>query len=346
MLFRRPAQRTPLLRPQSDMERNRGNSANSAQESSGTDSASVPVIPLPTPDQGQPIQPDDGAGVPVIPLPTPDQGQPIQPDDGAGIPVIPLPNPGEGGPTCPGPGCDSPISPLPIPNPGGPLFPGGIQPLPGGTRYASARFLNAAFGYPAFRIFVGGNPTMSFLSYGSISGYSRVNPGYRTVTVSGTDGYIYMQKTLPFEAGGVFTVAVINRAGGLDLLKIPDICCSPSNNTSNFRVSNLALNSGALDVLLADGRVIYADVRFKETTSYKRIAPGAYEFLFSETNQLPIPAYTDIETLDSAFIGMNPLPSIVASLYMNVRANTNYTVFILQNGQTYNAVGTMVVADR
>ena len=83
------------------MERNRGNSANSAQESSGTDSASVPVIPLPTPDQGQPIQPDDGAGVPVIPLPTPDQGQPIQPDDGAGIPVIPLPNPGEGGPTCP-----------------------------------------------------------------------------------------------------------------------------------------------------------------------------------------------------------------------------------------------------
>ena len=298
--------------------------SDSVQDASVADSAATPVIPLPNPGEGGPVYPGGDAAIPVIPLPNPGEGGPVYPGD-SGTPVIPLPNPGEGGPVYPG---------------------GGIQILPGGPRYASARFLNAAYGYPAFRIFVGGSRAVNFLGAGSISAYSRLNPGYRTVTVSGTDGYIYLQKTLPFEAGSASTVAVINRAGGLDLIKIPDICCPPTGNMANFRVSNLARNSGALDVLLADGRVIDTDVRFKETTSYKRIAPGAYEFLFAETNQLPAPAYADIETLDSAFIGMNPLPNTVASLYLNVRARANYTVYLLQNGQNYNAVSTMVVIDR
>ena len=315
--------------------------------------AGVPVIPLPTPDQGTAVPPDGGAGVPVVPLPNPGEGGPVWPGPDAGVPVVPLPNPGEGGPVWPGPDAGVPVIPLPtpdqgtaIPPNGSTVYPGGIQILPGGSRYASTRFLHAAYGYPAFRIFVGNGRAVNFLSYGAVSSYVNLNPGYRTVTVSGTDGYIYIQKTLPFEAGGASTVAVVNRAGGLDLVKIPDICCAPARNLSNFRVSNLAFNSGALDVLLADGRVLYADVRFKETTSYKRIVPGVYEFLFAETNQLPAPAYTDIETLDSAFIGMNPLPSTVASLYVNVRANANYTVYLLQNGQSYNAVGTLVVIDR
>lgn len=356
-----------------DMEQNQSRSAQSDAASSGMNQsvtplptpdqgasipeepgAGVPVTPLPTPDQGTAIPEEPEAGVPVIPLPTPDQGTAIPEEPGAGVPVIPLPNPGEGGPVWPGPDAGVPVIPLPtpdqgtaIPPSGGTVYPGGgIQILPGGSRYASTRFLHAAYGYPAFRIFVGSGRAVNFLSYGSVSSYVNLTPGYRTVTVSGTDGYIYIQKTLPFEAGSVSTVAVVNRAGGLDLVKIPDICCTPARNMSNFRVSNLAYNSGALDVLLADGRVIYADVRFKETTSYKRIVPGAYEFLFAETNQLPAPAYTDIETLDSAFIGMNPLPSTVASLYINVRPNANYTVYLLQNGQSYNAVGTMVVIDR
>ena len=115
------------------------------------------------------------------------------------------------------------------------------------------------------------------------------------------------------------TIAVINRPGGLDLLRITDNCCFTSLQAAHFRVGNLARNSGALDVLLPDGRAVYSDVRFKEIASFKRIAPGAYEFLFAETNQLPAPAYSDIETLDSVFIGANPLPGTAASVYLQVR---------------------------
>ena len=175
--------------------------------------------------------------------------------------------------------------------------------------------------------------------------YVRLAAGYQTVTVTGTDGYVYIQKTIPFEAGGRFTIAVINRPGGLDLLRITDNCCFTSLQAAHFRVGNLARNSGALDVLLPDGRAVYSDVRFKEIASFKRIAPGAYEFLFAETNQLPAPAYSDIETLDSVFIGANPLPDTAASVYLQVTRGRAYTVYLLQNGQSYNAVSPLVVED-
>lgn len=79
---------------------------------------------------------------------------------------------------------------------------------------------------------------------------------------------------------------------------------------------------------------------------YKRIQQGEYQFLFAETNLMPMPAGMDIESLDSAFIGMYPIPDIVASLYLNVGNNTNYTVFLINNGPNANAIQTMVVADQ
>lgn len=285
---------------------------------------------------------------PVIPLPNPGEGGAVY-DGDAQTPEIPLPNPGESGSVYPGNESQIPVVPLPNPGEGGAVYPGdSVQPLPTvpTVSYAAVRFLNAAYGYPAFRVFIGNRRAASLLSFSSVSAYSRISTGYQTVTVTGTDGYIYIQKSLPFEPGGRFTVAVINRPGGLDLLRITDNCCFYTAQAAHFRVGNLARNSGALDVLLPDGRVVYTDVRFKEVTAFKRIAPGAYEFLFAETNQLPAPAYSDIETLDSAFIGANPLPNTAASVYLNVSRGRAYTVYLLQNGQAYNAVSPLIVEDR
>ena len=61
---------------------------------------------------------------------------------------------------------------------------------------------------------------------------------------------------------------------------------------------------------------------------------------------MPMPANSDIESLDEAFIGMYPLPDTVASLYLNVKRNTNYTVFLLQNGGTADSIQTLVAEDR
>ncbi len=286
--------------------------------------SNTPVIPLPNPGEGGPVDPgyDTGSNVPVIPLPNPGEGGPVYPgyDDGSNIPVIPLPNPGEGGPVDSG--------------------------NPSWYRYARTRFLNAGYGYRPFRIAINNTRVVNWLSYASVSAYGRVPVGYQTVTVSGPDGYVYIQKSMPFQANTPTTIAIINTASGLDLLQINDNCCPPNNGYSNFRVSNLALNSGPMDVLLADGRVIYTDVRYKETTAFKRIRPGEYEFFFAETNLSPMASWLDIETLDSAFIGVYPVANTAASQYLNVRRNATYTIFLLSSGRSRNAIQTMVVEDR
>ena len=308
----------------------------------------TPAVPLPNPGEGGPAFNGSEENVPVVPLPNPGEGGAVFPgDDGneGGVPVVPLPNPGEGGAVFPGD--PIPVTPTVPAIPTTPVIPTiPARPIPVYPRYASVRFLNATFAYPAFRVFVSTVRVVNFLGSGAVSGYSRLPAGYHTVTVTGTDGYIYLQKTLPFESGSRYTVAILEREGGIDLLRIADLCCTPSGNRSNFRVSNLARNSGPLDVLLADGRTIYADVYYKETTAYKRIAPGPYEFIFAGTNQLPSPSYRDIESLDTAFIGMNPVPDTVATVYLNIRTGFNYTIYILQKGLGYNNVNTLIVEDR
>ncbi len=309
---------------------------NGTRENKAVDPGAIPVIPLPNPGEGGPVYPgdDDGANVPVIPLPNPGEGGPVYPGDdgGANVPVIPLPNPGEGGPVYPG-GSGSQNG----------SWIGGIW-YPIFQNTSRVRFLNAAYGYPAFQIHINGSRVVNLLGSGTVSPYRSVPSGYRTVTVSGTDGYIYIQKTMPIGANSISTIAVINRPGGLDLIQIGDQCCTPTGPYSNFRVSNLAYNSGPMDVLLPDGRVVFADVRFKETTSFKRIRPGTYEFMFAETNLAASPSYMDIETLDSAFLGTT-LPNMVASAYMIVSRRANYTIYLMNNGPATNAIQTLVVED-
>ena len=208
------------------------------------------------------------------------------------------------------------------------------------------RFLNAAYNYPAFRIFVGNNRFVNVLNYASATNYGRVSAGYQTVTVTGMDGYVYIQKTMPFQVGAVTTIAIINTAGGMDLLQITDSCCPPTNGMSSFRIGNLAYNSGPLDVLLSDGRVVYSDLRFKEVGAFKRIVPGVYQFFYADTNLLPMPASMDIETLDSAWLGVYPPHETFGSLYLNVVSNAIYSVYLLQSGSGRNNIQNLILMDR
>lgn len=156
----------------------------------------------------------ENRNIPVTPLPNPGEGGAVFPGGSAAdaAPVIPLPNPGEGGPVFPG-------------NPGG----GSIQPLPDiiipvPARYAAVRFLNATYGYAAFRIYIDGVRAVNLLDSGSASGYIRLSSGTHTISVRGQDGYIYIENRFLFTSGTTSTIAIINRTGGLNLIKIADAC--------------------------------------------------------------------------------------------------------------------------
>ena len=316
------------------------------------------VIPLPNPGEGGPVYPGDmGGGEAVIPLPNPGEGGPVYPGDmDGGEAVIPLPNPGEGGPVYPGDmGGGEAVIPLPNPGEGGPVYPGNMGGSWGCTncttvtpwrRGASVRFLNAAYGYAAFRVHVGSGRFVSPLNYASVSSYGRFRPGYHTVTVSGLDGYIYIQKSMLLQAGGASTIAIINTAGGLDLLQITDNTSRPTGGFSNLRIGNLAYNSGPMDVLMSDGRVVYSDLRFKEVGAFKRIRPGVYQFFYADTNLMAMPAGLDIETMDSAWLGVYPPHETFGFLYLDVVSGVNYTVYLLQSGPNHNNIQNLILMDR
>lgn len=344
----------------------RSYSSSTAQQGGGAvDPSQNPVIPLPNPGEGGPVYPGnmdtgvtDPNQIPVIPLPNPGEGEPAYPGDmdtgvtdPGQIPVIPLPNPGEGGPVYPGNGGSSNFPFLPG---GGGCSSGvcGNVTIPPGVIGAGrpgsskTRFLNAAYGYQAFRILVGSAQVASLLNYATVTGYGRVGAGYQTVTVAGADGYIYIQKTMPFQAGAVTTIAVINTPSGIDLLQIIDSCCPPTNGFSSFRVGNLAINTTPLDVIMSDGRVVYRDLRYKEVASFKRIRPGAYQFFYADTDLPPMPASLDIETLDSAWLGVYPPHETFGSVYLDVVSNTIYTVYLLQSGSGRNNIQNLILMDR
>lgn len=139
-----------------------------------------------------------------------------------------LPNVGEGGPVFSGDdqAAQTPAIPLPNPGEGGPVFPG-IQPLPDTSFVlpnAAVRFINASHGYAPFRVVIDNRRVVTLLESGEASCYVRVNSGTRLVSILGTDGYVYLQKTLFFSAGRSYMVTIINRNGGLDLMNVPDPC--------------------------------------------------------------------------------------------------------------------------
>jgi len=148
--------------------------------------------------------------------------------DPAQIPGSLLPNTGEGGPVFPGDDpAQTPAIPLPNPGEGGPVFPG-VRPLPSVPVYVipnvAVRFVNATYGYPSLRVSVDGMRVVTLLSSGEASCYSRIASGLRTVTVIGTDGYIYLQKQINFRNGRAYIVAIANRNGGIDLTAAEDVC--------------------------------------------------------------------------------------------------------------------------
>lgn len=291
-----------------------------------------PLPPLPNPGEGGPLPdfpadvlPDDGS-TPVIPLPNPGEGGPLPdfPDGNGNTPVIPLPNPGEGGPVSNGNsghnhGILGSIITV-IPRPIIPCY------FCHSTQYGTVRFLNAASGYNSFLIYIGNQLIVNSLGNSEITQYGRVSAGRQTITVSGPNGYVYIQKSITVRSGQAMTIAIFNTAGGLDLMEITDNTCQAGSGTGCFRACNLSVTNQSLNVSLNNNYVNFQGL------SYKQITGAVY---------LPMGSYLVQVFNNPSFTG-NPLVS--SSVY--VRPSTSYTLYIFNWNSSKDAIRTLVVEDR
>lgn len=310
---------------------------NSSDEMSGTTAFDATAVPLPS--YGEE---DANSGVTAgTPVTLPSFGEPINGNNGisANTPVT-LPSFGEpinGGVITP---CTNnscrPFPPIQI-TPSC-LFCGNNN-----NSFTKVRFLNAAYGYNPFQIMINNRRVASSLGFASLTTYGRIGTGFQSITILGTNGYVYLQMSLPFRMNETMTIAIINTANGIDLLQINDESCATPANYSCLRACNLAYYSRPLDVVLSDGRVVFSDVQFKETTPYRRTRTGEYEFYIAETNLRPMPRDEDIETVGSTINSSYMLPQVLVSFFVTVRPNTSYTMYMLNWSNSPDAIQILTV---
>jgi hypothetical protein len=298
--------------------------------------------------------------IPVAPLPNPGEGGPVYDDsmdnnsgengsfgdDLSSIPVIPLPNPGEGGPVYNGPDHNRPSgsmwqpghSHVPVYRPVFPsngsitIFPGIGFPCYNCTTSSSlgrVRILNASSGYPPFNVSLGNWRIGEQLDNGDLTSYVQASSGFQTVTVSGTNGYIYIQKMITIRSGSASTVAIINTSTGLDLLEISDLSCNGPSGTTCIRACNLSPDLGPFDVALENRGNSYrtfTNVRFQEVTPFSSFAAGWYSIYVFRTN---------------AFNNSNAIAAASASL----KAGKSYTLYMFNDPSNTGGLRTLILSN-
>ena len=303
-----------------------------------TNEEDIPVAPLPNPGEGGPVYDDS--------MDNNSGGNGSFGDDLSSIPVIPLPNPGEGGPVYNGPDHNRPsggmwqpgYSHVPVYRPVFPsngsitIFPGIGFPCYNCTTSSSlgrVRILNASSGYPPFNVSLGNWRIGEQLDNGDLTSYVQASSGFQTVPVSGTNGYIYIQKMITIRSGSASTVAIINTSTGLDLLEISDLSCNGPSGTTCIRACNLSPDLGPFDVALENRGNSYrtfTNVRFQEVTPFSSFAAGWYSIYVFRTN---------------AFNNSNAIAAASASL----KAGKSYTLYMFNDPSNTGGLRTLILSN-
>ena len=268
--------------------------------------------------QTLPSYPDvDGSGPAVEGVPDTPQMLPSYPDvDGSAPPVYP-----------------QPIPPI-VTQPGQPVM-----------RCCRVRFFHAAVQAGSLNVNVGSQRVASNLAFGNFSTYYCFAEGFRTVSLinAGSGRTLLLRKTVPMSYGEQLTFVIVNNAstGALELVRVNDTACSGQmGGFGCLRMANFLLGDTALDLLTADGRVLFSDVRYKETTLSRRLRPGSYSFLVANTPVRIEPRIQDVEMDQGEWrISQRYLPGygemdLLLSFGMQARRGVLSTAYIIGQANT------------
>ena len=268
--------------------------------------------------QTLPSYPDvDGSGPAVEGVPDTPHTQQSYPDvDGSAPPVYP-----------------QPIPPI-VTQPGQPVM-----------RCCRVRFFHAAVQAGSLNVNVGSQRVASNLAFGNFSTYYCFAEGFRTVSLinAGSGRTLLLRKTVPMSYGEQLTFVIVNNAstGALELVRVNDTACSGQmGGFGCLRMANFLLGDTALDLLTADGRVLFSDVRYKETTLSRRLRPGSYSFLVANTPVRIEPRIQDVEMDQGEWrISQRYLPGygemdLLLSFGMQARRGVLSTAYIIGQANT------------
>lgn len=167
-------------------------------------------------------------------------------------------------------------------------------------------------------VYVNDQMVFSNLAFGDFTRYVYLNEGEYNVSV-----YLTGQKDTPvinqmvdIPSQQILTVAATGNSDDLGLLVIPDkVSKSPSQNYSSIRIIHLSPNAPGVDILV-DGDTLFEDISFGEGTDYVDLNPGTYNLN----------------------VVLNSDKSVVLPLKVTLNQNKIYTIYIIGNPPTLQAV--------
>ncbi|WP_302327411.1 DUF4397 domain-containing protein [Enterocloster lavalensis] len=188
--------------------------------------------------------------------------------------------------------------------------------------HGAVRLLNAAAVYNPFTVLIDNQLAYTGLESPEITEYRQIPQGYHIFSVIDANQNTYFQKSM-YVGDGMATIAIVNSAGGLNLLSIADTACPTTNTTSCFRVCNLAYYSGPINASL--GNIYFNSINFSQVTSFSPMASGSY-------------------TLRVARSARPETALITTSVNLNPRRI--YTLYVLNWNPSLDTIRTLLVEDR
>jgi hypothetical protein len=143
---------------------------------------------------------------------------------------------------------------------------------------------------PPVDIWVNGSVVLAGVPFGVVSDYLGLEAGeYRIqVTPAGATSPIVIDATLDLQAGRVYTVAAVGflSSGSLEPLVLLDDLSTGQG--ARIRFVHTSADTGAVDVALKDGPVLFGDVTFQESGGYIEVPGGAYDLEVRPSGSLEV----------------------------------------------------------
>lgn len=151
-------------------------------------------------------------------------------------------------------------------------------PLPDPSR-ARVRVVHASPDAPNVDVLVNDGLAFADVAFREITGYATLPPGDYNVKVvpAGATTPVVIEANLTLEAGKEYTVIAKDLLASIAALVLVDDNSAPAPGNAHVRFVHLSPDAPAVDIAVAGGPVLFANVAFGEVGAYTPVPAGRYD---------------------------------------------------------------------
>ena len=145
-------------------------------------------------------------------------------------------------------------------------------------RTSYLRILHASPKSPAVDVYINNMLKFQNLTYGAFTDYIEVVTGTYNVKLyaAGTKTSPVLNNNFFVPPERIYTVAAIGLLPNIDILPIPETKLFEPLDKVYIKFAHLSPNTGAVDIALPDGTILFKNISYKQFTDYIEVPAGTY----------------------------------------------------------------------